>query len=118
MMRGTAWPNCKTTKRGPRERKSELVIEGHPEPRVDESGKLYIAVIACVVPNDAVASKNQQAARKLEQLREEVVKTKDVYDAACDQFGVDSAPARAALDALEKLKANLVRFMSNHPEQR
>ena len=66
----------------------------------------------------SVASKNQQAARKLEQLREEAGKAEDAYAAACDQFGQDSAQARAALDALEKLKANLIKFMSAHPEQR
>ena len=93
--------------------KSDLVIEGYQEPRVDENGKPYIAVVAL-----SVASKNQQVARKLEQLREEAGKAEDAYAAACDQFGQDSTPARAALDALEKLKANLIKFMTSHPEAR
>jgi len=90
---------------------SELIIEGYQEPRIGEDGKPYIAVVAL-----AVASKNQQAARKLEQLREEVEKAEDAYNAACDQYGDDSPQARAASEAFEKLKANLVRFLSSHAQ--
>ena len=91
--------------------KSELVIEGYQEPRIGEDGKPYIAVVAL-----SVASKNQQAARKLEQLNEEVGKAEDAYNAACDQYGDDTPQARAALEAFEKLKAGLVKFMESHPE--
>ena len=91
--------------------KSELVIEGYQEPRIGEDGKLYVAVVAL-----SVASKNLQAARKLEQLNEEVGKAEDAYNAACDQYGDDTPQARAALEAFEKLKAGLVKFMESHPE--
>jgi len=87
--------------------KSELVIEGYQEPRIGEDGKPYLAVVAL-----AVASKNQQAARKLEQLREEVSKAEDAYNAACDQYGDDSP--QAASETFEKLKAGLVKFMASH----
>ena len=70
--------------------KSDLVIEGYQKPRVDENGKPYIAVIAT-----SVASKNLQAGRKLEQLREDAGKAEDAYNAACDQYGEDSAQATA-----------------------
>jgi single-stranded DNA-specific DHH superfamily exonuclease len=79
--------------------------------RIGEDGKPYIAVVAL-----SVASKNQQAARKLEQLNEEVGKAEDAYNAACDQYGDDTPQARAALEAFEKLKAGLVKFLENHPE--
>jgi len=61
--------------------KSELVIEGYREPRVDQDGQPYIAVVAT-----AVAGKNQQAGRKLEQIRKEVEKTEAAFDAACDEY--------------------------------
>ena len=99
--------------------KSELIIEGYQEPRIGEDGSTelaevgqpYIAVVAL-----SVASKNQQAARKLEQLNEEVGKAEDAYNAACDQYGDDTPQARAALEAFEKLKAGLVKFMESHSE--
>jgi hypothetical protein len=91
--------------------KSDLVIEGYQKPRVDENGKPYIAVIAT-----AVASKNLQAGRKLEQLREDAGKAEDAYNAACDQYGEDSAQATAAFKAFEGVKANLIKFLSGHPE--
>jgi len=62
--------------------KSKLVIEGYREPRVDQDGKPY------------VASKNQQAGHKLEQIRKEAEKTEEAFDAACDEYGEDSPQAR------------------------
>ena len=91
--------------------KSELILEGYQEPRVDESGKPYIAVVAL-----SVVSKQAQNARKLEQLREETVKAEEAYDAACEQFGIDSLQAVAAGQAFEGVKAGLLKFMANHPE--
>jgi hypothetical protein len=91
--------------------KSELIIEGYQEPRTDESGKLYIAVVAT-----SVLSKQSQTERKLVQIRDEVVKAEEAYEVACDQFGQDTPQAQSALGLLEKVKANLVKYMSNHPE--
>jgi hypothetical protein len=93
--------------------KSELILEGYQEPRVDEQGRPYIAVVAL-----SVMSKNTQNARKLEQLREETIKAEEAYDQACEQFGVDSSQAEAASEAFEKVKAGLLKFMANHPESR
>ncbi len=93
--------------------KSELIIEGYQEPRVDENGKLYIAVVAT-----AILSKQTQDERKLGQIREEAIKTEEAYEAACTQFGDESQQARAALELFEKTKANLIKFMSSHPELR
>jgi hypothetical protein len=91
--------------------KSELILEGYQEPRVDESGKPYIAVVAL-----SVVSKQAQNTRKLEQLREETVKAEEAYDAACAQFGDESPQARATLEAFETVKAGLLKFMASHPE--
>lgn len=91
--------------------KSELIIEGYQEPRTDENGKLYIAVVAL-----SVMSKQSQAERKLAQIRDEVVKAEEAYEAACEQFGQASQQAEAALEFLEKVKANLLKFLSSHPE--
>ena len=93
--------------------KSELVIEGYQEPRIGEDGKPYIAVVAL-----SVASKNLQAGRKLEQLREEVGKAEDAYNTVYGQYGDDTPQARAALEAFEKLKAGLVKFLESHPDLR
>lgn len=90
---------------------SELILEGYQEPRVDESGKLYIAVVAL-----SVVSKQTQNIRKLEQLREETVKAEEAYDAACEQFGDGSPQAQAASEAFEAVKAGLLKFMASHPE--
>jgi hypothetical protein len=54
-----------------------LVIKGYQEPRVDENGKPYIAVVAT-----SVISKLMQSQRKLEPLREEVGKAQEAYGAA------------------------------------
>jgi hypothetical protein len=91
--------------------KSELIIEGYQEPRVDENGQPYIAVVAL-----SVISKQAQNTRKLEQLREETVKAEEAYDAACEQFGDESPQAGAAGQAFEGEKAGLLKFMANHPE--
>jgi hypothetical protein len=91
--------------------KSELILEGYQEPRVDERGQPYIAVVAL-----SVASKNTQNARKLEQLREETIKAEEAYDQVCEQFGVDSPQAEAAGQTFEGVKAGLLKFMANHPE--
>jgi hypothetical protein len=93
--------------------KSELILEGYQEPRVDEQGRPYIAVVAL-----SVASKNTQNARKLEQLREETIKAEEAYDAVCEQYGADSPQAEAAGQAFEGVKAGLLKFMANHPELR
>jgi hypothetical protein len=91
--------------------KSELIIEGYQEPRLDEQGKLYVAVVAV-----SVISKQAQAERKLAQIRDEVVKAEEAYEAACDRHGLESAQAKAALELMEKVKANLVKFLGSHPE--
>lgn len=91
--------------------KSDLIIEGYQEPRLDEKGKLYIAVVAT-----SVLSKQTQTDRKLTQIRDEVVKAEEAYEAACSEFGQDSPPAKAALESLEKVKANLLKFLGSRAE--
>jgi hypothetical protein len=91
--------------------KSELIIEGCQEPRIGEDGRPYIAVVAL-----SIVSKQAQTERKLVQLREEVEKAEDAYNAACDQFGDASPQAQAAFETFEKMKAGLVKFMASHAE--
>jgi TfoX/Sxy family transcriptional regulator of competence genes len=88
--------------------KSELIIEGYQEPRADADGKPYIAVVAM-----AISSKALQGQRKLEQIREETIKAEEAYDQACEKYGIDSAEAEVASAAFEKLKGNLLKFMSS-----
>ena len=90
--------------------KSELILEGYLEPRLDEQGKLYVAMVAL-----SVMSKQVQSARKLEQLRDETIKAEEVYEQACDQFGAESPQALAAADAFEKVKAGWLKFKAAHP---
>lgn len=85
--------------------KSELILEGYLEPRMDETGKPYIAVVAL-----SVVSKQVQTARKLEQLRDETVKAEEAYEQACEQFGDESPQAQAAAEAFEKVKAGWLKF--------
>ena len=89
--------------------KSELILEGYLEPRVDETGKPYVAVVAL-----SVISKQVQSARKLEQLRDETVKAEEAYEQACDQFGAESPQALAAAEAFEKVKAGWLKFKAAH----
>ena len=91
--------------------KSELILEGYLEPRVDESGKPYIAVVAL-----SVISKQVQTARKLEQLRDETIKAEEVYAQTCEQFGDESPQALAAAEAFEKVKAGWLKFKAAHAE--
>jgi hypothetical protein len=85
--------------------KSELILEGYLEPRIDETGKPYIAVVAL-----SVISKQVQTTRKVEQLREETLKAEEAYEQACDQFGAESAQAQAAAEAFEKVKAGWLKL--------
>ena len=89
--------------------KSELILEGYLEPRIDEQGKPYVAVVAL-----SVISKQVQSARKLEQLRDETVKAEEAYEQACDQFGAESPQALAAAEAFEKVKAGWLKFKAAH----
>ncbi len=93
--------------------KSELILEDYQEPRMDESGKPCIAVVVL-----SVVSKQEQNIRTLDQLREETVKTEETYDAACEQFGVDSPQAEAVGRVFEGVKAGVLKFVANHPEVR
>ncbi len=90
--------------------KSELILEGYLEPRLDEQGKLYVAMVAL-----SVMSKQVQIVRKQEQLRDETIKAEEVYEQACDQFGAESPQALAAADAFEKVKAGWLKFKAAHP---
>jgi hypothetical protein len=85
--------------------KSELILEGYLEPRVDEAGKLYVAVVAL-----SVISKQVQQARKVEQLQEETLKAEEAYEQACEQFGADSAQAQSAAETFEKVKAGWLKL--------
>ncbi len=89
--------------------KSELILEGYLEPRIDEQGKPYVAVIAL-----SVVSKQVQIVRKFEQLRDETVKAEEAYEQACDQFGAESPQALAAAEAFEKVKAGWLKFKAAH----
>ena len=88
---------------------SELILEGYLEPRVDETGKPYIAVVAL-----SVISKQVQSARKLEQLHEETIKAEEVYEQTCEHFGDESPQAQAASEAFEKVKAGWLKFKAAH----
>jgi len=85
--------------------KSELILEGYLEPRLDEAGRLYVAVVAL-----SVISKQVQQTRKVEQLQEETLKAEEAYEQACEQFGADSAQAQAAAEAFEKVKAGWLKL--------
>ena len=88
---------------------SELILEGYLEPRSDEQGKPYVAVIAL-----SVVSKQVQSVRKLKQLRDETVKAEEAYEQACDQFGAESPQTPAAAEAFEKVKAGWLKFKAAH----
>ena len=90
--------------------RSELILEGYLEPRVDEAGKLYVAVVAL-----SVISKQVQHARKVEQLQEETVKAEEAYEQACEQFGADSAQAQATAEAFEQVKAGWLKLKAAQP---
>jgi hypothetical protein len=92
---------------------SELIIEGYLEPRLGPDGKLFIAVVGL-----SVASKQQQNERKLTQLRDEVTKAEEIYDRACTDSGLDSPQAKAALADFERLKGNLLKFMSSRSAEK
>ncbi len=85
--------------------KSDLILEGYLEPRVDEAGKPYVAVVAL-----SVISKQVQGARKLEQLRDETLKAEEAYERACNQFGEESPQALAAAEAFESVKSGWLKF--------
>jgi hypothetical protein len=91
--------------------KSELILEGYQEPRIDETGKPYIAVVAL-----SVISKQVQTARKFEQLRDETVKAEEAYEQACNQFGDESPQAQAAAEAFEKVKAGWLKLKATYSE--
>ena len=83
--------------------------QGYLEPRIEETGKPYIAVVAV-----SVISKQVQSARKLEQLHEETIKAEEVYEQTCEQFGDESPQAQAASEAFEKVKAGWLKFKAAH----
>ena len=74
--------------------KSELVVEGYQEPRLDENGNPYTLALAagkCRRRRDGgrqqePASRSQvgEPRQGLAQLREDVGKAEDAYNAACD----------------------------------
>lgn len=90
---------------------SALVLEGYLEPRVDEHGAPYIAVIAT-----SVVSLLAQNERKLQQLRAQFVQAETAYEAACATHGEDSPQAQTAHQHWEAAKESLLRFLEKHPE--
>lgn len=91
---------------------SELIIEGYQEPRVDKrSGRPRIAVVAM-----SLTSMRKQNERKLAQISDQFVKAEEEYAAAYERYGGDSPEARAALEGMEKVKGNLLKFLERHPE--
>lgn len=91
--------------------KSDLLLEGYLEPRVDEHGKPYVAVIAT-----SVTSMLAQNERKLQQLREQFVQAEAAYEAVCETQGEDSPQAQSALAQWEAAKDSLLKFLEKHPE--
>lgn len=90
---------------------SDLIIEGYLEPRADERGKSYIAVIAT-----SVVSQLAQNEKKLQQLRDQFAQAEEAYDAACASYGEDSPQAHAAQAQWTALKDGLLKFLDKHPE--
>ncbi len=93
--------------------KSDLVLEGYLEPRLDEQGRPCIAVVAT-----SVASLLAQNERKLLQIRDQFVQAEADYDAVCEAQGEDSPPAQTALAQWEAAKTSLLKFLEKHPEFR
>ena len=90
---------------------SDLVVEGCLEPRVDERGKSYIAVVAMSVAS--ILARNE---KKLQQLRDQFAQAEEAYDAACASYGDDSPQAQAAQAQWTALKDGLLKFLDKHPE--
>ncbi len=90
---------------------SDLVLEGYLEPRVDENGKPYVAVIAT-----SVFSLLAQNERKLQQLRDQFVQAEAAHEAASEAHGEDSPQAQAALQQWEAAKSSFLRYLEKHPE--
>ncbi|MBN2003266.1 MAG: hypothetical protein JXA21_07915 [Anaerolineae bacterium] len=66
----------------------DLILEGYHEPRADELGRPYVALIAT-----SVTSMLAQNEKKLAQIREQFVQAEDSYEAAGTEYGDDSPQA-------------------------
>lgn len=91
--------------------KSDLIIEGYLEPRLDGDGKPIIAVVATTL--NSILAQNE---KKLEQLRDQFVQTENIYETACATHGENSPHASMALEQWEATKASLLKFLEKHPE--
>ncbi len=68
----------------------KLTVPGFPA----VEGRLVSMASTGVSVAVAVAGKNRQAGRKLDQIRKQAEKAEETSDAACDEYGQDSPQAR------------------------
>ncbi|MBN1922477.1 MAG: hypothetical protein JW892_14615 [Anaerolineae bacterium] len=91
--------------------KSDLIIEGYLEPRLDRNGEPFIAVVATTL--NSILAQNE---KKLQQLREQFVQAETAYEDACEAHGENSPNANMALEQWEATKASLLKYLEKHPE--
>jgi hypothetical protein len=90
---------------------SDLVIEGYCEPQQDPTtGKLYIAVVAM-----SLRSMRRQNEQKLQQLANELEKSKIAYQEARAD-GATRQELEPLAESLVKAHKSVERFLERHPE--
>lgn len=90
--------------------RTDLVVEGYQEPRRDETGKLYIAVVA-----QSIQSLLAQNAHKLEQLQEALEQARESFKQAREAGALRPVLEEKAA-ALVKANENLEAFRVRHSE--
>jgi hypothetical protein len=90
---------------------SDMLVEGYVEPRRDEeSGELYVAVVAT-----AMQSTLPHNRRRLEQLQQALDEARESFRRA-SQEGGSKQVAQAAAAAFVKANDRVKRFLERHPE--
>jgi hypothetical protein len=93
------------------EDRSALLVEGYLEPRRDEeTGALYVAVVATAVQSTLAHNR-----RRLEQLQEVMEEAREAFRLAKDA-GVSSSEQAAKAAAFVKANEKLTHFLERHPE--